>query len=140
MTAFGLTGRKLRLFRTHGTGYIVMEYVEGQTLSKRLKERGVVSEGQLRQILLPLLDGLEEVHRSGLIHRDIKPENIIMRASDDSPVLLGFGAARQMVMARSRPVTAVLTLHYAPIEQYSETGKQGPWTDIYALGVPARAR
>ena len=74
MTAFGLTGRKLRLFRTHGTGYIVMEYVEGQTLSKRLKERGVVSEGQLRQILLPLLEGLEEVHRSGLIHRDIKPE------------------------------------------------------------------
>ena len=63
-----------RFFRTHGTGYIVMEYVEGQTLSERLKEHGVVSEGQLRQILL-LLEGLEEVHRSGLTHRDIKLGN-----------------------------------------------------------------
>ena len=124
-----------RFFRAHGTGYIVMEYAEGQTLSKRLKERGVVSERQLRQILLPLLDGLEEVHRSGLIHRDIKPANIIMRASDDSPVLLDFGAARQTVMAKTRPVTAVLTPHYAPLEQYSEKGRQGPWTDVYALGA-----
>ena len=122
-------------FRAHGTGYIVMEYVEGQTLSERLKERGVVSEGQLRQILLPLLEGLEEVHRSGLTHRDIKPGNIIMRASDDSPVLLDFGAARQTVMARSRLMTAVLTPGYAPLEQYSEKGRQGPWTDVYALGA-----
>ena len=122
-------------FRAHGTGYIVMEYVEGQTLSERLKEHGVVSEGQLRQILLPLLEGLEEVHRSGLTHRDIKPGNIIMRASDDSPVLLDFGAARQTVMARSRSMTAVLTPGYAPLEQYSEKGRQGPWTDVYALGA-----
>ena len=124
-----------RFFRAHGTGYIVMEYVEGQTLSERLKEHGVVSEEQLRQILLPLLEGLEEVHRSGLTHRDIKPGNIIMRASDDSPVLLDFGAARQTVMARSRSMTAVLTPGYAPLEQYSEKGRQGPWTDIYALGA-----
>ena len=124
-----------RFFRAHGTGYIVMEYVEGQTLSERLKEHGVISEGQLRQILLPLLEGLEEVHRSGLTHRDIKPGNIIMRASDDSPVLLDFGAARQTVMARSRSMTAVLTPRYAPIEQYSEKGRQGPWTDVYALGA-----
>ena len=124
-----------RFFRAHGTGYIVMEYVEGQTLSERLKEHGVISEEQLRQILLPLLEGLEEVHRSGLTHRDIKPGNIIMRASDDSPVLLDFGAARQTVMARSRSMTAVLTPRYAPIEQYSETGRQGPWTDVYALGA-----
>ena len=114
-----------RFFRAHGTGYIVMEYVEGQTLSECLKERGVVSEGQLRQILLPLLDGLEEVHRSGLTHWDIKLGNIIMRASDDSPVLLGW----------SRSMAAVLTPGYAPLEQYSKKGRQGPWTDIYALGA-----
>ena len=111
-----------RFFRAHGTGYIVMEYVEGQTLSERLEERGVVSEGQLRQILLPLLEGLEEVHRSGLTHRDINPRNIIMRASDDSPVLLGFRRCGG-------------SEHYAPLEQYSEKGRQGPWTDIYALGA-----
>ena len=124
-----------RFFRAHGTGYIAMEYVEGQTLSDWLADRDPLSEAELREILLPLLDGLEEVHRSGVMHRDIKPGNIIMRAEDDSPVLLDFGAARQTVMAKSRSVTAILTPGYAPVEQYSEKGKQGPWTDIYALGA-----
>ena len=124
-----------RFFRAHGTGYIAMEYVEGQTLSDWLADRDPLSEAELREILLPLLDGLEEVHRSGVMHRDIKPGNIIMRAEDDSPVLLDFGAARQTMMAKSRSVTAILTPGYAPVEQYSEKGRQGPWTDIYALGA-----
>ena len=124
-----------RFFRAHGTGYIAMEYVEGQTFSDWLAGREPLSEAELREILLPLLDGLEEVHRSGVMHRDIKPGNIIMRAEDDSPVLLDFGAARQTVMAKSRSVTAILTPGYAPVEQYSEKGRQGPWTDIYALGA-----
>ena len=124
-----------QFFRAHGTGYIAMEYVEGQTLSDWLAGRDPLSEAELREILLPLLDGLEEVHRSGVMHRDIKPGNIIMRAEDDSPVLLDFGAARQTMMAKSRSVTAILTPGYAPVEQYSEKGRQGPWTDIYALGA-----
>ena len=124
-----------RFFRAHGTGYIAMEYVEGQTLSEWLKGREPLAEAEVRSILLPLLDGLEEVHRSGVMHRDIKPGNIIMRAEDDSPVLLDFGAARQTMMAKSRSVTAILTPGYAPVEQYSEKGRQGPWTDIYALGA-----
>ena len=124
-----------RFFRAHGTGYIAMEYVEGWTFSDWLASRDPLTERELRAILLPLLDGLEEVHRSGVVHRDIKPGNLIMRAQDDSPVLLDFGAARQTVMAKSRSVTAVLTPGYAPVEQYSEKGEQGPWTDIYALGA-----
>ena len=124
-----------RFFRAHGTGYIAMEYVEGQTLSEWLKGREPLSETEVRGILLPLLDGLEEVHRAGVMHRDIKPGNIMLRDEDGSPVLLDFGAARQTVMAKSRSVTAILTPGYAPVEQYSEKGKQGPWTDIYALGA-----
>ena len=124
-----------RFFRAHGTGYIAMEYVEGQTLSEWLKDREPLSEAEVRGILLPLLDGLEEVHRAGVMHRDIKPGNIMLRDEDGSPVLLDFGAARQTLMAKSRSVTAVLTPGYAPVEQYSEKGKQGPWTDIYALGA-----
>ena len=124
-----------RFFRGHGTGYIAMEYVEGQTLSNWLADRSPLSELELRGILFPLLDGLKDVHHNGLIHRDIKPGNIIMRTEDNSPVLLDFGAARQTVMAKSRSVTAVLTPGYAPVEQYSEKGGQGPWTDIYALGA-----
>ena len=121
-------------FQAHGTAYIVMEYVEGETLSDLLKRRGTLAEAELKHILLPLLAGLIDVHEAGILHRDIKPGNILLRAADGSPVLVDFGAARQAVGARSRSVTAVLTPGYAPIEQYSSRGHQGPWTDIYALG------
>ena len=121
-------------FQAHGTAYIVMEYVEGETLSDLLKRRGTLTETELKHILLPLLAGLIDVHEAGILHRDIKPGNILLRAADGSPVLVDFGAARQAVGARSRSVTAVLTPGYAPIEQYSSRGHQGPWTDIYALG------
>ena len=121
-------------FQAHGTAYIVMEYVEGETLSDLFKRRGTLTESELKNILLPLLAGLIEVHEAGILHRDIKPGNILLRAADGSPVLVDFGAARQAVGARSRSVTAVLTPGYAPIEQYSSRGHQGPWTDIYALG------
>ena len=121
-------------FQAHGTAYIVMEYVEGETLSDLLKRKGTLTENEVKHILLPLLAGLVEVHEAGILHRDIKPGNILLRAADGSPVLVDFGAARQAVGARSRSVTAVLTPGYAPIEQYSSRGHQGPWTDIYALG------
>ena len=121
-------------FQAHGTAYIVMEYVEGETLADLLKRRGTLTEAELKHILLPLLAGLIDVHEAGILHRDIKPGNILLRAADGSPVLVDFGAARQAVGARSRSVTAVLTPGYAPIEQYSSRGHQGPWTDMYALG------
>ena len=121
-------------FQAHGTAYIVMEYVEGETLSDFFKRRGTLTESELKNILLPLLAGLVEVHEAGILHRDIKPGNILLRAADSSPVLVDFGAARQAVGTRSRSVTTVLTPGYAPIEQYSSRGHQGPWTDIYALG------
>ena len=121
-------------FQAHGTAYIVMEYVEGETLADLLKRRGTLTESELKHILLPLLAGLIDVHEAGILHRDIKPGNILLRAADGSPVLVDFGAARQAVGARSRSVTAVLTPGYAPIEQYSSRGHQGPWTDMYAMG------
>ena len=74
------------------------------------------------------------VHGADFLHRDIKPGNIVLRAEDGSPVLLDFGAARQAIGAKSRSVTSIVTPGYAPIEQYSSRGDQGPWTDIYALG------
>lgn len=121
-------------FQAHGTAYIVMEYVEGETLTEMLNRRGTLTENELTAILLPLLAGLVDVHEAGILHRDVKPGNILLRAADNSPVLVDFGAARQAVGARSRSVTSVLTPGYAPIEQYSSRGHQGPWTDIYALG------
>ena len=124
-----------RFFEAHGTAYIVMEYAEGETLSAFLARKGTLSEAELKTILYPILDGLDVVHRADFLHRDIKPGNIIIRDEDNSPVLLDFGAARQAIGAKSRSVTSIITPGYAPIEQYSSRGDQGPWTDIYALGA-----
>ncbi len=123
-------------FRARGTGYLVMEYVNGDTLTELLRRRGTLTESELKELLFPILDGLEEVHRAKFLHRDIKPSNILVR-NDGSPVILDFGSARQALSARSRSVTSLVTPSYAPIEQYSSRGNQGPWTDIYALGALA---
>ena len=123
-----------RFFEAHGTAYIVMEYAEGETLSAFLERKGTLKESELIAILYPILDGLEVVHGADFLHRDIKPGNIIIRDEDNSPVLLDFGSARQAVGVRSRSVTSIITPGYAPIEQYSSRGNQGPWSDIYALG------
>ena len=125
-----------RFFEAHGTAYIVMDYAEGETLSEKLEHEGTLKEAQLKEILLPLMDGLDEVHRSDLLHRDIKPGNIIIK-DNGQPILIDFGAARQSTGARSRSMTAVLTPGYAPLEQYSTKGNQGAWTDIYALAAVA---
>ena len=124
-----------RFFEAHGTAYIVMEYAEGDTLSEYLEREGPLREGELKKILYPILAGVAVVHEANFLHRDIKPGNIIIRAEDGSPVLLDFGAARQAIGAKSRSITSVVTPGYAPIEQYSSRGNQGPWTDIYALGA-----
>ena len=121
-------------FEAHSTAYIAMDYVEGEDLSAHLTRKGTLSEDELKAILYPLLSALEVVHRADFLHRDIKPGNIILRTEDSSPVLLDFGAARQAMEAKSRSVTSVVTPGYAPIEQYSSRGRQGAWTDIYALG------
>ena len=111
-----------------------MEYAEGETLSEVLQRKGTLTESELKQLLFPILDGLEAVHGADFLHRDIKPSNIVIR-DDGSPVLIDFGSARQAVAGKSRSVTAIVTPGYAPIEQYSAKGHQGPWTDIYGLGA-----
>lgn len=127
-----------RYFEANGTGYMVMDYEEGESLNQLLKRSPQPPEDVLRKILLPLLDGLAAVHTAKFLHRDIKPSNIFIRANG-SPVLLDFGAARA-TSGSTRTLTAVLTPGFAPLEQYSIEGKQGPWSDIYAMaGVMFRA-
>ena len=126
--------RVLGWFRANGTGYIVMEFLDGWTLAEHFKSSRRFLENELRGLLLPMIDGLARVHGANYLHRDIKPENIIVRR-DGSPVILDFGAARQALTARSRAITSLVTPGYAPIEQYATSGNQGPWTDIYALGA-----
>ena len=129
------TVRVLFYTEANNTGYMVMEYEAGQGLDARLRRDDPFDQQSLLQTFLPLLDGLSVVHSAGFIHRDIKPANIFIR-QDGSPVLLDFGAARQAIAGHTRTLTAVVSPGYAPFEQYAASGvKQGPWTDIYAMGA-----
>ena len=125
------------VFEANKTAYMVMDYEQGQSLGKAFKNPENRTEPALLELLLPLLDGLEEVHASGFIHRDIKPNNIFVRG-DGRPVLLDFGSARHAMGVETRTLTSLVSPGYAPFEQYNpnrEGDKQGPWTDIYALGA-----
>ena len=122
------------LFEIHGTAYMVMDFEDGLSLSKLLKQGRRFNERSLWNIVRPIAEGLESAHRVGVLHRDIKPPNILITA-DSRPVLIDFGSARfEAAEATSTKVT-FHTPPYAAIEQYVKTYDQGPWTDIYALGV-----
>ena len=129
--------RVYRRLEAHGTAYMVLEYLPGESLSARLKRTGRLSPDEVWRLFNEILSGLSEVHRQDYVHRDIKPGNIMFR-EDGGAVLLDFGAARQAVGQRSKSITSILTPGYAPIEQYDQKAVYvGPWTDFYALGVVA---
>lgn len=124
--------RVMRFFEANCTGYMVMEFVNGKPLNDWIASRRPLSRQPFLRIVEPLLDGLEVIHKAGYLHRDIKPANIYIRG-DGSPVLLDFGSARHLASS-NQEMTAIVTPGYAPLEQYHNHGKQGPWSDIYSLG------
>ena len=122
------------LFEINGTAYMVMDFESGVSLSQMLREGKKFDEQSLLSIIRPIAEGLERAHRVGVFHRDIKPANILI-GPEGRPVLIDFGSARfESSTATSTKVT-FYTPPYAAIEQYVKSYPQGPWTDIYALGV-----
>jgi serine/threonine protein kinase len=122
------------LFEIHGTAYMVMDFEDGVSLSRMLKQGRRFNERSLWSILHPIAEGLERAHRVGVLHRDIKPPNILIN-EDNRPVLIDFGSARFDTAEATSTKVTFHTPPYAAIEQYVKTYPQGPWTDIYALGV-----
>ncbi len=126
-----------RFWEANGTAYMAMPVLRGRTLKElRAGMQQPPDEAWLRALLLPLLGAIERLHSEGVFHRDIAPDNIQIEA-DGRPVLMDFGAARRVITDKSQNLTAILKPAYAPIEQYAEIGsvRQGPWTDLYALGA-----
>ena len=126
-----------RFWESNGTAYMVMPFYQGQTLKRALADMQTPpSEAWLRQLLFPLLEALEIIHAKNCFHRDIAPDNILL-LKNGQPVLLDFGAARQVISDMANNLTVILKPGYAPIEQYASDPNmpQGAWTDIYALGA-----
>ncbi len=122
------------LFEVHGTAYMVMDFEDGVSLSKLLKEGRRFNERSLWNIIKPIAEGLDRAHRVGVLHRDIKPPNILI-TEDNRPVLIDFGSARFEAAEATSTTVTFHTPPYAAVEQYVKTYPQGPWTDIYALAV-----
>ena len=127
--------RVMDYFDTNNTAYFAMEYEVGEPLDQVLRRRGHLTEPQLRNLLLPVVNGLKVVHQAGYLHRDIKPANIFIRREDESPVLLDFGAARLAMGQKTKSMTAIASAGHSPPEQYESDGNQGAWSDIYSLSA-----
>lgn len=127
--------RVFSYFEENGTAYFVMEFIEGKSFDQYIKEcGGKLPYEEAERILLPVIDALGAVHAKGIIHRDVTPDNVYI-TNDGTIKLLDFGAARYSLGDKSRSLDVVLKHGFAPKEQYTRHGKQGPYTDVYTLGA-----
>ena len=121
-------------FEENDTAYIVMEYLEGETLTSYLAKHGTIDEDTAVQMLTPIMESLKVVHAEGMLHRDIAPDNIFL-TTDGEVRLIDFGASRYATTSHSRSLTVIIKPGFSPEEQYRSRGDQGPHTDVYALGA-----
>ena len=121
-------------FEENETAYIIMEYLEGETLTSYLKREKTIPEDQAVAMMMPVMESLQTVHAEGLLHRDIAPDNIFLLKSGEVK-LIDFGASRYATTSHSRSLTVIIKPGYSPEEQYRSRGDQGPHTDVYALGA-----
>lgn len=122
-------------FEENGTAYFVMDYVDGENLDEYISRKGgSLTFDEAVKLLVPIMDALSIVHSRGIIHRDVTPDNIFI-TKEGMVKLLDFGAARYSLGDRSQSLDVVLKHGFAPKEQYVRRGKQGPFTDVYALGA-----
>jgi len=127
-----------RFWRSNGTAYMAMQYYCGETLKDaRARMSAAPDEAWIDRFIEALLGVLDLLHGEGVYHRDISPDNILL-LDDGRPVLLDLGSARRVMVDSPQSFTAHLKPQFAPIEQYAEEAggmRQGPWTDLYALGA-----
>lgn len=121
-------------FEENQTAYIIMEYLDGETLAERLKRDGVMPADEAIALLMPIMESLETVHEEGILHRDIAPDNIFITKDGDAK-LIDFGAARYATTGYSMSLTVLIKPGFSPEEQYRTRGDQGPHTDVYSMAA-----
>ncbi|MCD8196207.1 MAG: serine/threonine protein kinase [Lachnospiraceae bacterium] len=119
-------------FTENNTAYIVMEFLEGISLSQQLKDKGTMSFDEVFLMLKPVMEALDRVHRQGLIHRDISPSNLMLLTTSQVK-LIDFGTTRGVNYSGENSLSVILKPSYVPEEQHWSHGLQGPWTDVYAM-------
>ena len=130
----------LNFFRENETVYMVMNYLQGDTLqdfivtARDLKRDKVFRESTIRSLFDEILRGLRIVHQHKMLHLDIKPANIFI-TNDNKAVLIDFGAAREVLSKEGNFIRPMYTPGFAAPEMYRRDGSLGPWTDIYAIGA-----
>ena len=133
----GVVGVK-SVFIQNETAYIVMDFIEGETLLKKLQRGGLMDYGTCISLMTPIMQALAEVHKHGIIHRDISPDNIMVQ-SDGKLILLDLGAAKDLdIQGKDGNVQSsqMVAKHgFSPVEQYGQAGKIGSWTDVYAMAA-----
>ena len=133
----GVVGVK-SVFIQNETAYIVMDFIEGETLLKKLQREGPMDYNTCISLMTPIMQALAEVHKHGIIHRDISPDNIMVQ-SDGKLILLDLGAAKDLdIQGKDGNVQSsqMVAKHgFSPVEQYGQAGKIGPWTDVYAMAA-----
>ncbi|MDO4168258.1 MAG: PASTA domain-containing protein, partial [Eubacteriales bacterium] len=112
--------------------YLVMGYVEGITLKEYIKKRGALDGDAVLKLMKPVIEALASIHEEGIIHRDISPDNILIN-NKGKLVLIDFGSARQEQNIPTHSMTVMFKRGYTPTEQYQGRGRQGTWSDVYAL-------
>ena len=106
----------LDLFQENDTAYIVMDFIEGETLTRRLQKNGPLSWHQMQEIFLPVIQAMEEVHKAGLIHRDLSPDNLMLQP-DGGVQILDLGAAKDLSLNSGASSMQVAKGGFSPLEQ-----------------------
>ena len=114
------------------TPCIIMDYVDGTSIKDYVREHGRIRGDKMLILIKPLLQSLIKIHEKGILHRDISADNILL-TEDGRLKLIDFGAARLSQNAQGDEYTIIFKRGFAPIEQCSAGGKQGPWTDVYGI-------
>ena len=127
-----------QVFKDNGTAYMALDHIDGCDLLDLIENPNItMSPDDIVKMADKLLSAVSFVHENDMLHRDISPDNILIRAADNNPILIDFGATRENMSDESRTLTAHLSVKdgYSPQEFYIAGATQTPSSDLYSLAA-----